>query len=53
MAKAFSLVFYHVPEDGDDLQIPNAFAVPKDVKKITLKDIKTLFPLEGEFVFRF
>ena len=44
-----TLVFYHIPEDKDDLQMPNAFAVPKDVKTITLNDIEKLFPLEGEY----
>ena len=33
--------------------MPNAFAIPKAVTDITLKDIEQLFPLEGEFHFRF
>ena len=53
MAKAFTLVFYIIPEDLDDIQIPNAFAIPKDKNDITLTDIEKYFPLEGKFQFRF
>ena len=45
-----------MPEDLDDLSMPNAFAVPKNVNEITLTDIESLFPLEGggaEYHFRF
>jgi hypothetical protein len=28
--KGFTLVFYYVPEDKDELNMPNAFAVQKD-----------------------
>ena len=51
--KAFTLVFYYVPEDKDELAMPNAFAVPKNMNEITLQDIESTFPLEGEFIFRF
>lgn len=47
------MVFYYIPEDCDDLTMPNAFAVPKAIDDITLSDIEKLFPLEGEFFFRF
>ena len=53
MAKAFTLIFYVIPEDLDDLQIPNAFAVPKNISEITLDDVESFFPLEGKFQFRF
>ena len=43
----FTLVYYIVPEDLDDLVMPNAFAIPKNVVDITLNDIESLFPLEG------
>ena len=33
--------------------MPNAYAIPKHVGDITLADIEKLFPLEGEFHFRF
>ncbi len=32
----FTLVFYYVPEDKDELSTPNAFAVPKAQDEITL-----------------
>lgn len=51
--KAFTLVFYYLPEDKDDLAMPNAYAIPKNLTDITLADIESLFPLEGEFHFRF
>ena len=53
MAKAFTLIFYYIPEDLDDMQIPNAFAIPKDKSEVTLTDIEKFFPLEGQFQFRF
>ncbi len=43
--KDFTLVYYYVPEDLDDLAMPNAFAVPKSLDAITLQDIESLFPL--------
>jgi hypothetical protein len=33
--------------------MPNAFAVPKSQDEITLTDVEEVFPLEGEFFFRF
>ena len=41
----FTLVFYYIPEDFDELGTPNAYAVPKNVNEITLQDIEQLFPL--------
>ena len=38
--KAFTLVFYYVPEDKDELTMPNAYAIPKAVNDITLADIE-------------
>lgn len=49
----FTLVFYYIPQDSDDLKYPNAFALPKDYSEITLNDIEANFPLEGEYVYRF
>ena len=43
--KEFTLVYYYVPEDCDDLAMPNAFAIPKNVADITLTDIENNFPL--------
>jgi len=51
--KPFTLVYYYIPEDLDDLQTPNAFAVNKHLDDITLADIEQNFPLQGEFIFRF
>ena len=53
MPNNFTLVFYYVPEDKDELNMPNAFAVQKDLNDITLADIEQLFPLDGDFFFRF
>ena len=52
-AKPFTLVFYYVPEDKDELAMPNAYAIPKNSEDITLFDIEKLFPLDGDFHFRF
>lgn len=51
--KQFTLVYYYVPEDLDDPSMPNAFAISKHFDDITLGDIETNFPLQGEFIFRF
>ena len=40
-----TLVMYWIPEDHDDLETPNAFAIPKALKDITLVDIREHFPL--------
>ena len=34
--KAFTLVFYYLPEDKDNLEMPNAYAIPKNLNDITL-----------------
>ena len=41
----FTLVFYYIPEDFDELSTPNAYAIPKPLADITLTDIEQLFPL--------
>ena len=51
--KPFSLVYYYIPEDRDDLTMPNAFAISKLAEEITLADIEQTFPLQGEYIFRF
>ena len=48
-----TLVYYHIPEDGDTLAVPNAFAVPKTQDAVTLSDIRGGFPIEGDYHFRF
>ena len=51
--KPFSLVYYYIPEDFDDPAMPNAFAIQKNSDDITLTDIETNFPLQGDFIYRF
>lgn len=48
-----TLVYYHIPEDGDTSQEPNMFAIPEQINKLTLEHIHQYFPLKGTYVFRF
>lgn len=48
-----TLIFYHIPEDCDDQEEPNAYSMDKPIDQITLLDIKTSFPVEGTYQFRF
>ncbi|CAG9322269.1 unnamed protein product [Blepharisma stoltei] len=50
---SFTMVYYHIPEDYDDPEQPNAFGIPKSIEEITLTDIKKAFPVEGSYHFRF
>jgi len=43
--KGFTLVFYYIPEDFDELSMPNAYAIQKTANEITLNDIEKQFPL--------
>lgn len=52
MSGAFTMIYYYVPEDLDDQDILNGFAVPKS-SDVTLGDIRASFPLEGQYHFRF
>ncbi|CAJ1409673.1 unnamed protein product [Effrenium voratum] len=47
------LVFYHIPGDGDEAEMPNAFPVLLPEGKIMLKDVRSKFPLPGTYHFRF
>eukprot|EP00354_Favella_ehrenbergii_P000966 CAMPEP_0170468336 /NCGR_PEP_ID=MMETSP0123-20130129/11557_1 /TAXON_ID=182087 /ORGANISM="Favella ehrenbergii, Strain Fehren 1" /LENGTH=53 /DNA_ID=CAMNT_0010734885 /DNA_START=146 /DNA_END=307 /DNA_ORIENTATION=- len=47
------MVYYWVPEDKDELGMPNAFIIRKALPEITLEMIENEFPMRGEFVFRF
>ncbi|CAD8145905.1 unnamed protein product [Paramecium octaurelia] len=51
--KSFTLIYYIVPQDNDDVEIPNAFGIGKPIDQVTLKDVKSSFPLQGEYIFRF
>jgi hypothetical protein len=54
MSKAkFCLVYYYVPEDKDDPELPNAFGVNLSIEEVKISDIRRLFPLEGDYIFRF
>ena len=45
MTDNFTLIYYYIPEDHDELSMPNAYAIPKSIDDITLSDIEKLFPL--------
>ncbi|KAM3141434.1 hypothetical protein pb186bvf_006552 [Paramecium bursaria] len=51
--KAFTLVYYIVPQDNDDIESPNAFGISKQQDQITINDIRQGFPLQGQYIFRF
>lgn len=46
-------IFYYVPEDNEDYSQLNFFPIQKNINEITLTDVKTYFPLPGEYHFRF
>lgn len=48
-----TIVYYYIPEDRDELAVPNAFVIPKNLDDITLDDVEEYFSLKGEFIFRF
>ena len=50
---SFTIVYYYVPEDCDDMEIPNAFGINKPADEIKYADIEDNFPLEGLYHFRF
>ena len=47
------MIYYHIPEDFDDPEQPNAFGIGKAIDEILLSDIKRLFPIQGTYHFRF
>mmetsp|Transcript_109749 Transcript_109749/g.291519 ORF Transcript_109749/g.291519 Transcript_109749/m.291519 type:complete len:174 (-) Transcript_109749:81-602(-) len=47
------LIYYYIPEDKDEADIPNAFPVLKPGGQIQLRDIRAKFPLPGKYHFRF
>mmetsp|Transcript_64152 Transcript_64152/g.128820 ORF Transcript_64152/g.128820 Transcript_64152/m.128820 type:complete len:187 (-) Transcript_64152:98-658(-) len=47
------LIYYYIPEDKDEADIPNAFPVLKPGGEIRLRDIRAKFPLPGKYHFRF
>eukprot|EP01071_Lankesteria_metandrocarpae_P000870 Lankesteria_metandrocarpae@DN1121_c0_g1_i1.p1 len=51
--KHHSLLLYCVANDHDDFDNPNAFTISKRTEDITLRDVKSQFPLPGRYHFRF
>ncbi len=49
----FTLIYYYVPEDLDDMDIFNAFGIRKAIPDLRLADIQSQFPLPGQYQFRF
>ena len=47
------MVYYYIPEDLDELTVPNAYMIPKELGEITLGDVEKHFPLSKEFVDKF
>eukprot|EP00928_Gymnodinium_smaydae_P095457 TRINITY_DN8215_c0_g1_i1.p1 TRINITY_DN8215_c0_g1~~TRINITY_DN8215_c0_g1_i1.p1 ORF type:complete len:185 (-),score=46.33 TRINITY_DN8215_c0_g1_i1:188-742(-) len=47
------LVFYHIPNDGDDPETPNAFPLIRPDGGIRLQHVRAKFPLPGSYHFRF
>ena len=48
-----TLIYYYVPEDRDDLAVPNAYLVRKPLAEVTLETIEETFPMAGSYTFRF
>jgi len=48
-----TIVQYFIPEDKDDQEKYNAYVIYKDVDSIRISDIKSNFPLPGNYYFRF
>ena len=44
---------YFVPEDNEDFKHLNCFLIRKDIRQVTLKDVRENFPLPGDYHFRF
>lgn len=49
----FTHIYYHIPEDFDTPELPNAFVIEKFINNISLKDVRECFPIEGNYHFRF
>lgn len=48
-----TLLYYFVPEDQENEESLNAFAIPKQQDEITLNDIREHFPLSGTYDIKF
>ena len=47
------MIYYWVPEDKDELAMPNAFILRRPISEVTLEHIEKEFSLKGDLVFRF
>ena len=47
------MIYYWVPEDKDELSMPNAFILRRPIGEVTLDHIEKEFPLKGDLMFRF
>jgi DIX domain len=50
---SYTMIYYHIPEDNDVSDEPNAFGISKPIDQIKLGDIRKHFPLTGKYHFRF
>ena len=50
---ALTNVFYYIPEDGESAEQLNYFKIHKSTKDIRFADVKTYFPVPGDYHFRF
>jgi hypothetical protein len=48
-----TLIYYYIPEDGDNQEIPNVFEIIGSKNGIKLQNIYDWFPLKGSYIFRF
>lgn len=51
--KDLTLIQYYIPEDKDDPDSPNIFAIPQNKTNLKLCHIYESFPLKGTYIFRF
>ena len=50
---ALTNIFYYIPEDNEDFNQLNFFPIQKPLGEVSLNDIRTYFPVPGEYHFRF
>ncbi len=53
MSSQMTIVQYFIPEDKDDEDKYNAYIIYKNIDSLRLSDIRSNFPLPGEYHFRF
>ncbi|CAK81206.1 unnamed protein product (macronuclear) [Paramecium tetraurelia] len=51
--KNYTMIHYHIPQDLDDPEQPNAYTLQLNIKDITYTDILKTFPIKGQFDFKF